>query len=121
MSRPGPAIAQGNASGAPVGHGSTPAPQSLLKTLGRKSWPLLHGLSERWPCARCRPTFSLWMSGLHDAVNVRIGRNPFRPETWDRFRSGELERGPHVGCAVCRIARWGARLVAQVPKSTRFP
>ncbi|HKZ98304.1 MAG TPA: hypothetical protein VJ326_01740 [Thermoplasmata archaeon] len=119
MGRPGPSGVPGD--GATVQDGRTASPPRLgvLKTLGRKAWPLLHGLSDRWPCRRCRPAFSLWMSGLHDAVNVRIGRNPFRPEAWDRFRSGELDGSVHFGCVLCQVARWAARFIAQVPRSRR--
>jgi hypothetical protein len=84
----------------------------FLMRLGRKSWLLLHGLADRWPCRRCRPSLSVWMSGAHDAVNVRIGRPPFRPEAWEKFRDGSLEGGYHQRCFACRIARVGVRLFA---------
>lgn len=101
-------------------HGESPSRHGFFQVLGRKTWPLLHGMSDRWPCRRCRSSFSAWMSGLHDAVNIRIGRDPFRPEAWDRFRTGSLEGSFHPGCILCRGARWVSRLVAQVPNPSRF-
>jgi len=117
MVRAGPAGEPGNGIAVQEARTGFPPRLAFLKILGRKSWPLLHGISDRWPCRRCRTSLSTWMSGLHDAVNVRIGRNPYRPEAFERFRIGQLEGSFHPGCALCRIARWASRIVAQVPKS----
>lgn len=57
------------------------------------------------------------MQGLHDAVNVRLGKGPFRPESYGRFASGALEGGYHGTCMACRVARLGARVLAQSPPS----
>jgi len=78
----------------------------------------LHSLSERWPCARCRPAFVVWMQGLHDAVNVRLGKRPFRPDSFARFSSGDLDGAYHAGCFGCRLARRGSRLLARAPRSS---
>lgn len=89
---------------------------SFRRQLGKSLWKGLHGMSERWPCRRCQPWLVVWMQGLHDAVNVRLGKPPFHPEAFERFSSGALGRGFHRGCFACRVARWGSRLVAQTPR-----
>ena len=83
---------------------------------GRTLWRTLHGVADDWPCDRCRPQMTLWMQGLHDAVNVRLGKRPFRPDSYARYSSGALEGGFHPGCLACRIARAGSRLLARAPK-----
>jgi len=114
MAPDGTAIQEGD--GMAVRSFAAPATrQGFLTTLGRKSWPWLHSLSDRWPCRRCRAPFSVWMSGIHDAVNVRIGKRPFRPDTWEKFRTGQLEGGYHRRCIVCRAARVGVRMFARPP------
>lgn len=120
MAQAGQSSAQGNGVTIQRTRTDAPPPLGFLQTLGRKSWPLLHGISDRWPCRRCRPSFAIWMSGLHDVVNVRIGKNPHRPEAFERFQSGALEGPFHPRCIVCRAARWVSRIIAQVPKSRKF-
>lgn len=71
---------------------------------GRTLWRSLHGLADRWPCDRCRPSLVVWMQGLHDAVNVRLGKRPFRPDAFQRYASGSLEGRFHLGCFSCRFA-----------------
>ena len=94
---------------------------SLRIRFGRTLWTGLHGLSERWPCRRCRPSLVVWMQGLHDAVNVRLGKRPLRPEAFARFSAGALNGSYHFGCFGCRVARWGSRLVARTSSPTRGP
>ncbi|MGQ0796285.1 MAG: hypothetical protein ACT4OI_00235 [Methanobacteriota archaeon] len=93
--------------------------RGVLVALGRNSWPWLHSLSDRWPCRRCRAPFSVWMSGAHDGVNVRLGKRPFRPDAWERFRTGRLEGGYHRGCVLCRVARFAVRFLARPPPPAR--
>ena len=83
---------------------------------GRGLWKSLHRMADGWPCARCRPQMTVWMQGLHDAVNVRLGKPPFRPDSYARYASGSLERGFHPGCLGCRIARAGSRFLARAPR-----
>ncbi len=59
--------------------------------------------------------------GLHDAVNVRLGKRPFRPEAFARFSAGALNGSYHFGCFGCRVARWGSRIVARTSSPTRGP
>ena len=93
--------------------------RGLLTTLGKKSWPWLHSLSDRWPCRRCRVHFSVWMSGVHDAVNVRLGKPPHRPDAWEKFRTGQLEGSYHRGCLLCRVARVAVRMFTRPPRPER--
>src|SRR2546422_1070500 len=83
---------------------------------GRSLWKSLHRMADGWPCARCRPEMTIWMQGLHDAVNVRLGKRPFRPDSYARYVSGSLERGFHSGCLGCRVARAGSRFLARAPR-----
>jgi len=94
-----------------------PSPALAIKIrFGRTLWKSLHGLADGWPCARCRPQMIDWMQGLHDAVNVRLGKPPFRPDSYARYASGLLERGFHSGCFGCRVARAGSRFLARAPR-----
>ena len=83
---------------------------------GRSLWKSLHRMADGWPCDRCRPQTTVWMQGLHDAVNVRLGKPPFRPDSYAQYASGSLERGFHPGCLGCRIARAGFRFLARAPR-----
>ena len=114
----GPTNATGSAHsmGPSAAHTKRPIALALKIRFGRNLWKSLHGLAHGWPCARCRPQMSVWMQGLHDAVNVRLGKPPFRPDAYARYASGLLERGFHAGCFGCRIARAGARFVARAPR-----
>ncbi len=111
-----------NASGSmhSVGPGPVRTKRSVATAIkirfGRGLWRSLHRLADGWPCARCRPHMTVWMQGLHDAVNVRLGKPPFRPESYARYASGSLERGFHPGCLGCRIARAWSRFLARAPR-----
>lgn len=111
-----------NASGSvhAVGPGAVRAKRSVALAIkirfGRSLWKSLHGLADSWPCAQCQPQMSVWMQGLHDAVNVRLGKPPFRPDAYARYASGLLERGFHAGCFGCRVARAGSRFLARAPR-----
>ncbi len=109
-----------NGSGHSVARGADRTRRSLALTFrirfGRTLWKSLHGLADGWPCARCRPQMMVWMQGLHDAVNVRLGKPPFRPDSYAQYSSGLLERGFHAGCFGCRVARAGSRVLARAPR-----
>ena len=109
-----------NRSDLSVARGAVRTKPSLVLAIkirfGRTLWKSLHGLADGWPCARCRPEMIVWMQGLHDAVNVRLGKPPFRPDSYARYASGLLERGFHAGCLGCRIARAGSRFLARAPR-----
>ncbi|HYU07529.1 MAG TPA: hypothetical protein VEM77_10175 [Thermoplasmata archaeon] len=83
---------------------------------GRALWRMLHGVAEGWPCGRCRPRISVWMQGLHDAVNVRLGKRPFHPDSFARYESGFLEGPYHRACLGCHLARVGSRWLARAPR-----
>src|SRR6266566_5947701 len=87
----------------------------------RTLWRMLHGVAEGWPCGRCRPRMSVWMQGLHDAVSVRLGKRPFRPDSFARYESGSLEGPYHRACFGCRLARIGSRWVARAPRPQLVP
>ncbi len=87
--------------------------------LGMWAWRYLHGLAARWPCDRCRPPFFEWMEGMHDAVNVGLGRSLARPASFARFASGALDGRYHGGCVGCRILRTGFWLIAPATRRRR--
>ncbi len=97
---------------------SPPGPFKMA--FGRTLWRYLHGIADRWPCDRCRAEVSEWMSGLHDAVNVRLGKRPFRPASYARFVEGSLERRVHLACSGCRIFRLTSRGLARVPPMRKY-
>ncbi len=116
-----------NANGVPPSVHSQPTRTSrsiwfgVRLRFGRTLWRTLHGVAERWPCGRCRPRMSVWMQGLHDAVNVRLGKRPFRPDSFARYESGSLEGSYHRACFGCRLARVGSRWVARAPRPPLVP
>src|SRR5256712_7569089 len=72
---------------------------------GRGLWKSLHRMADGWPCARCRPQMTVWMQGLHDAVNVRLAKPPVPPGAEPRCASGSLARRFHpcgLGCPTAR-------------------
>ncbi len=80
---------------------------------GRMMWSYLHESATRWGCERCRPSLSVWMEGLHDAVNLRLGKRVFKQGSLAKFRAGALEGRYHATCFGCRTFRVGARILAQ--------
>ena len=88
---------------------------------GRVLWRMLHGVAERWPCGRCRPRLSVWMQGLHDAVSVRLGKRPFRPDSFARYESGSLEGPYHRACFGCRLGRVASRWLARASRPSIAP
>ncbi|HYT00323.1 MAG TPA: hypothetical protein VEO20_06620 [Thermoplasmata archaeon] len=88
---------------------------------GRTLWRTLHSLADGWPCARCRPRMTVWMQGLHDAVNARLGKRPFRPDSFAQYASGALEGPYHPGCIGCRAARVGSRWIARAARPAPKP
>jgi hypothetical protein len=95
-----------------VGHSTWLA---LKIRFGRGLWKRLHRMADAWPCRRCRPQMTVWMQGLHDAVNARLGRPVFLPESYAQYSSGSLEGKFHPGCVGCRMARTGSRFLARAP------
>jgi hypothetical protein len=93
---------------------SPPGPFRLA--FGRTLWRYLHAVADRWPCDRCRPELSEWMSGLHDEVNVRLGKRPFRPDSYARFLEGSIEGPVHLSCSGCRMYRLVSRGLARAPR-----
>src|SRR5437899_12837910 len=52
---------------------------------GRGLWKSLHRMADGRPRARCRPQITVWMQRLHDALNVRRGQPPVRPDSYARY------------------------------------
>src|SRR3989442_12222305 len=89
-----------------------PVALAIRIRFGRGLWKSLHRMADGWPCARCRPQMTVWMQGLHDAVNVRLGKPPFRPDPYARYASGSLEPGFPPGSPGARSRRSRAPFLA---------
>jgi len=108
-----------HAAATPTAHIDRSGWLSLKIRFGRGLWKTLHRMAHGWPCRRCRPQMTVWMQGLHDTVNARLGRLIFVPDAYARYSSGSLEGGFHPGCIGCRIARASSRLLARASRPTR--
>ncbi len=61
------------------------------------------------------------MQGLHDAVSVRLGKRPFRPDSFARYESGSLEGPYHRACFGCRLGRVASRWLARASRPSIAP
>ncbi len=78
------------------GHGE------YTKALGRRTWGMLHGLAENYGCDTCRQTFITLVSGMHDMVNVHLGKPVKDPARWRKFL--ELVRSAEEESAALQLA-----------------
>ena len=59
--------------------------EAWRRAIGRRTWQLLHGVIEHYPCPTCREAGKVLMSGIHDVVNLHLGKGVYSPETFEDF------------------------------------
>lgn len=57
----------------------------ITKAAGQRTWQLLHGLADHYPCPPCKPVFQTLASGIHDVVNVHLGKPVHDPRRFKAF------------------------------------
>jgi hypothetical protein len=53
--------------------------------LGNRVWELLHGIANNYGCSSCRPGAKMLISGIHDTVNIFLGKPVYDPENFQKF------------------------------------
>ncbi len=62
-----------------AGHGE------YTEALGRRTWGLLHGLADNYGCDACKGSFQTLISGIHDMVNLHLGKKVHDPKRFKEF------------------------------------
>lgn len=62
-----------------------PEGTDITKAAGHRTWELLHGLADNYPCPPCKKPFQILMSGAHDVVNLHLGKPVHNPKAFDEF------------------------------------
>jgi hypothetical protein len=57
---------------------------------GSKVWAKLHDLPKEIDCESCADHADSLFSGLHDAVNLGLGKKPHNPKNFSKF-AAEIE------------------------------
>ena len=57
----------------------------LTRAAGRRTWQLLHGLADHYPCPPCKGIFQTLVSGIHDMVNVHLDKPVHNPRRFEEF------------------------------------
>lgn len=73
--------------------------KDITKAAGRRTWEILHGLAENYPCPPCKPVFQTLMSGAHDVVNVHLGKGVYDKEKFLEFSELVAEAVDKAGLA----------------------
>jgi hypothetical protein len=55
------------------------------EAIGRRTWGLMHGLIEHYPCPTCREAGVVLVSGIHDVVNIHLNKGVYSPENFENF------------------------------------
>lgn len=62
-----------------------PEVTDITKAAGQRTWELLHGLADNYPCPPCKPVFQTLMSGAHDVVNIHLGKKVYDRKRFEQF------------------------------------
>ena len=68
---------------------------------GSKVWQKLHSLPKEIDCEECSSHADSLFKGLHDAVNVGLGKKPFDVENYKKFAK-EVE----CSYSQCKLKGW---------------
>ena len=55
------------------------------KLIGNRTWALMHGLIDHYPCEQCAEGGRVLVSGIHDMVNLSLGKGIFDFDSWKAF------------------------------------
>jgi hypothetical protein len=50
------------------------------KLIGNRGWEIIHGAIDNYPCSLCRESGSRLFHGIHDVVNIHIGKQSRYPD-----------------------------------------
>ena len=64
--------------------------------LGRKVWHLIHTMADTYGCGTCRPAAQMLFSGVHDAVNIHLGKEVYDKKNWRAFVEAIKHADKHV-------------------------
>jgi hypothetical protein len=69
--------------------------EDYTQRLGRKVWYLVHCMADNYGCGSCRPAAQMLFSGVHDAVNIHLGKPIHDPTNWRNFVAAINEADSH--------------------------
>lgn len=82
---------------------------NITKAAGNRTWQLLHGLADNYPCPPCKPVFQTLMSGAHDVVNVELGKGVHDQKRFKEFvelvNEAASKNGVQCSGGVCHAKR----------------
>jgi len=53
--------------------------------IGNRTWKLFHGVINNYPCETCKEGGQVLVSGIHDVVNISLGKGVFDRPKWREF------------------------------------
>lgn len=78
--------------------------KTLIEEVGPKLWKDLHETCEKIPCQECYTDCKMLISGIHDAVNIKIDKSVHDRENFDnfvRFVNSMSEKCKKTNCDSC--------------------
>ena len=54
--------------------------------IGNRTWKLYHGVMDHYPCSTCREAGLVLISGIHDIVNIHLGKGVYDRKSWNKFK-----------------------------------
>lgn len=54
--------------------------------IGNRTWKLFHGVMDNYPCETCRGAGMVLLSGIHDMVNIHLGKGVYDRKKWNEFK-----------------------------------
>ena len=55
------------------------------RLIGNRTWALLHGIIDHYPCEQCAEGGRTLISGIHDMVNLSLGKPIYDFDRWQDF------------------------------------
>lgn len=62
-----------------AGHGE------YTEALGHRIWGIFHGIADNYGCHLCKHDAQVLISGIHDIVNVKLGKKVFNKKYFREF------------------------------------
>ena len=73
--------------------------KGYTEALGRRTWNLYHGVADHYGCEACRGGAQTLISGIHDMVNLHLGKPIHDIERWKEFNKlvdETRKKNPHT-------------------------
>ncbi len=61
------------------------SPEAWRAAIGERTWGLFHHVIENYPCETCRAEGMILISGIHDLVNIHLGKGVYDRAKWKQF------------------------------------